>query len=133
MFISLKRIIKYGWKSFSKNIGLSIATVFILILTILLATSFFIVEKATQFVISDLQEKVDISVYFRDDCPEEEILGIKEEIECISEVKKVEYISQNQALETFKERHKEDRVLMESLEELGSNPFLASLTDLFSL
>jgi len=127
MLIVLKRIFHSGWKSFFQNIGLSIATVFVLVLIISLASSLFITKDITQFVISEFQEKVDISVYFKEDCPEENILVIKEKVETISEVKKVEYISKEEALESFQERHEEDKVLIDSLDELGTNPFLASL------
>lgn len=127
MLTVLKRIIIAGWKNFSQNIGLSIATVFILTLTVSLATSLFMIENAAHFLLSDLQEKVDVSVYFKEDCPEEDILAIKQDLESIPEVKKVEYISKDQALEDFKERHKEDTVIVASLEELGTNPFLATL------
>jgi len=127
MLIVLKRIFHSGWKSFFQNIGLSIATVFVLVLIISLASSLFITKDITQFVISEFQEKVDISVYFKENCPEENILVIKEKVETISEVKKVEYISKEEALESFQERHEEDKVLIDSLDELGTNPFLASL------
>lgn len=127
IIISLRRVFNTGWKSFSQNIGLSVATVFVLALIISLAGSLFIIKDATQFVISDLQEKVDISVYFKEDCLEENIFVIKEKVEAISEVKKVEYVSKEEALESFKERHQDDEVLMSSLDELGTNPFLASL------
>jgi len=42
-------------------------------------------------------------------------------------VASVEYISQEDALATFKERHKDDPVIIQSLEELGYNPLSASL------
>ncbi|MCK4520319.1 permease-like cell division protein FtsX [Candidatus Parcubacteria bacterium] len=127
IIISLKRIFNAGWKGFYKNIGLSIATVFILVLAVSLATSLFIIKDITKLVIADFQEKVDISVYFKEDCLEEDIFVIKEELEAFSEVKKVEYVSKEQALEAFKQRHQDDEVLMGSLEELGRNPFFASL------
>ncbi len=75
-----------------------------------------------------VQEKVEVSVYFKEDSPEEDILECSETISRIPEVKEVEYISQDEALEMFAERHREDPLLMESLEELGVNPFLASLS-----
>jgi len=42
-------------------------------------------------------------------------------------VANVEYISQDDALATFKERHKDDPVILQSLEELGYNPLSAAL------
>ena len=127
MFLSLRRIIRFGWTGFCRNSGLSLATVFILTLTISLATSLFLLQNVSQYLISDLQEKVDISVYFDKEYPEEKILEVKTQLETIEEVRSVEYISAENALENFIERHKDDTVLIESLQEVGSNPFFAAL------
>ncbi|MCK5044433.1 ABC transporter permease [Candidatus Parcubacteria bacterium] len=127
MFLSIRRIIRFGWTGFCRNSGLSIATIFILVLTISLATSLFLMQNISQHLIAELQEKVDISVYFNKECPEERVLKIKEQLETIPEVRRVEYISAEEALAAFVERHKDDLVLMESLQEVGVNPFFAAL------
>jgi len=127
MLISFKRIVKTGCRSFSRNIALSMAAVFIMVMVISLATLLFLLNPVSKILISDLQEKVDISVYFREEVLSEDILQVKSEISRIPEVKNVEYVSREQALEKFIERHRDDPVLMESLTEVGENPFLASL------
>lgn len=127
MFISLKRIFKSAWLSFSRDGGLIIANIFIIVLTISVITSLFIFKDVSKFVISGIQEKVDISVYFKYETPEKDILAVKEKTSEITEVKEVEYVSKADALEIFVERHKDNPVLMESLAEVGVNPFLASL------
>jgi len=127
MFSSFKRIIKTGWKGFSRNIGLSIATILIMVMVISLATLLFLLNPASKILISGLQEKVDISVYFREDALPVDIQEVESEISRIPEVKNIEYVSREQALEKFIEKHKDDPVLMESLTEVGYNPFLASL------
>jgi len=128
MFTSLKRIIRAGWRNFYRNGGSAISTCFILVLTISLVTFLFLSEQASQFLISTIREKADISVYFKENVSEEEIFGVKEELEKFSsEVKSIEYISKEKALERFTQRHKENPEIVESLEELGVNPLLASL------
>jgi len=126
MLISLKRIIRSGWLNFSRNKGLSLATIFIMVMTISLVTSLFLFRDISQFLISSLQEKVDISVYFKTATQEEDILQLREEIDKIPEVKNVEYVSRETALERFIQRYKDNQVIMESLAEVG-NPLLASL------
>ena len=128
MFTSFKRIIKAGWFAFSRNIGLSLATVFIMMMAISLITFLFLLNISAKILISSIQEKVDISVYFKEDVLPEDILQVKSEIAKIPEVKDVEYVSKEKALEKFIEKHRDDPVLMESLTEVGSNPFLASLS-----
>jgi len=122
-----KRVIKTGWKGFRRNIGLSLATILIMVIVISLATLLFLLNPVSKILIADIEKKVDISVYFKEDISSEYILEVESEISKIPEVKDVEYTSKDQALEKFIEKHQDDPVLMESLTELGSNPFLASL------
>jgi cell division transport system permease protein len=74
-----------------------------------------------------VQEKIDISVYFKPTAPEDQILSVKRSLEGLSQVKQVEYISRDKALEVFKERHKEDKVITQAVEQLNQNPLSASL------
>ena len=96
-------------------------------MTISVITSLYVVKDIGNTVMDDLQGKVDISVYFKYETPEENILSVKDQIEDISEVKAVAYVSKEKAFEVFSEDHKDDPVLMESLDEVGINPFLAAL------
>jgi cell division transport system permease protein len=124
----IKRIIKYGWKIFIRDWQIALTNVFILVMVILLISFLFLSREIGQILISFLKEKADISVYFKEEVPEEEILKFKEEILKIPEVKEVKYVSREEALKEFKERHKENPILMEALSEIGANPFLASLS-----
>lgn len=117
MFTSIKRVIKFGWEGFCRNKTLSFATIFIIIIAILLITSLFLFQGMSQFFISYLQEKIDISTSFKFDINEINILEVKDELLKMPEVKSVEYVSKEEALKNFKERHKNDEVIMRSLEE----------------
>lgn len=127
MSIILKRIIKNGWTNFKRQGGLTFATVSIMIMTISLVTFLYFSQSIVQYLILDLQDKVDISVFFKKDSLEENILGAKEEIRKVPEVKNVEYISREEALDRFTQKHKDNPLLMEALIEVGENPLLASL------
>jgi len=127
MFSSLKRIFKAGWLNFSRDGSLVVANIFILVIAISIITSFFLFKDVSQFIISSIEEKVDVSVYFKEEAPEEEIFVVKEQLSQIPEVKEVKYVSKEEALKSFTERHKDNPVLMGSLEEVGINPFLAAL------
>lgn len=127
MFTSFKRIFRYSWLNFLRNTGSSLANVFIVVITILLITFLFLFRGTTQSLISSLEEKVDISVYFKEDSPEDDILEAQSQISNILEVKNVEYVSRQETLERFIERHRDNPSIVESLKEVGENPFLASL------
>lgn len=126
IFGLLKRIMKAGWLNFHRNFGISVATCFIIAMTVFLIASLFLLRNATNILIEGLEKKVDISVYFKEVAPEEEILGLKEEIAKMPEVKEVEYVSRTQALERFVQRYQNNPVVMESLLEVG-NPLLPAL------
>ena len=127
MMESFKRIIKWGLKNFVRNGWLSTATVSIMVLTLLVITVLIMVNVIANAVLETLENKIDISVYFKLRTPEEEILKAKSQLEKLTEVEGIEYISQDQALIRFKEKHKDNPVLLQSLEELDANPLEASL------
>ena len=126
MLIAIKRIIKWGWKGFLHNKSASLATVFIIAIVVFLLSSLLVFHHFTQFVISDVLEKVDVSIYFKETAPAEDILELKNKMAKIPEIKSVEYISKEEALEKFSQRHKNNPVIMESVNEVG-NFCLASL------
>jgi len=127
MFTSFKRIIKWGLKNFVRNGWLSTATVSIMVLTLLVITVLIMVNVIANAVLISLENKIDISVYFKLKTPEEQILNVKSQLEELAEVENIKYVSQDQALVDFKEKHKDNPVLLQSLEELDANPLEASL------
>jgi len=127
MLTSFKRVIKSGWINFSRTPWLTTATIFIMIMAISLITTLYLFRGMSDFIIKDLQAKVDISVYFNKDISEKEILNAKDELSKLAEVKEVEYVSSDQALETFMERYKNNPLVLETLSEVGENPLSASL------
>jgi cell division transport system permease protein len=127
MVILLSRVIKYGIQNFWRNGLLSSATIVVMILALTVFSSLIIFGSAANTTISSLQEKIDISVYFKTSADEGQILALKGSLEELEEVRAVEYISRDQALEAFKEKHKDDPAVIQSLDELGDNPLSASL------
>lgn len=73
------------------------------------------------------QSKIDVTVYFISDAQENQILAIRKEIEAIPEVIEVDYISREQALSDFRDRHKDNAFIASALDEIGTNPLEASL------
>ncbi|MAF80338.1 hypothetical protein CL629_04665 [bacterium] len=127
MFVSLSRIIKYGVQSFLRNGWLSVSTISIMILTLMVFEGLIIFNFVGRQSIESIKEKVDISVYFKSNVPEDSILSVKRSLESLEEVKGVNYISREDALEEFKKRHADDETIVQTLDELDDNPLLASL------
>ncbi len=127
MLINLFRIIKYGFLAFRRNGWLSTATLSIIVLALLVFEGLMIFNVLTKTAVNLLEDKIDISIYFKIDAPEDDILNIQKSLGTLTEVKSVDYVSRDRALEVFKEKHKDDAAISQSLEELNANPLLASL------
>ncbi len=128
MLINFKRILTFAINDFNRNKGVSIAAIFVLTITILLVTGLFFFHGMTGYLTNQIKDKIDITAYFIDGTEENDILIIKDEIVKMSpNIKKVEYVSKDQALVFFNEKHKDNPVLTRALQEVGGNPFLPSL------
>lgn len=127
MFLTIGRTFKEAIKNFFRNGWLSIATVSILVLSLYVVSAFFVVTFTVNNILKDVQDKVNISVYFKPDVDEKTISDIKANLEGFGEVKSAEYISKDQALEDFKKNNADEPVIIQSLNEIGDNPLLASL------
>ncbi len=77
--------------------------------------------------LNELKDKVDVNVYFVTTATEQAILDMKKTIEALPEVVMVEYVSREEALARFKERHVNDDLTIQALEELDGNPLGAAL------
>jgi len=78
-------------------------------------------------LIAQIEDKIDISVYISPDSSQEDISAAKERLAEMPEVQNISIVSEEDALIEFQERHKNDPILLESLEVVGTNPFYASL------
>ena len=128
MLTNFKRILNFAVSDFSRNKGISVAAIFVLTVTILLLTGLFFFQGMAGFLVSQIKDKIDITAYFKDGTAEEDILNVKDQILTTApSITKIEYVSKDQALEFFNEKHKDNPVLAKALEEVGDNPFLPSL------
>ena len=126
-FISLYRIFKFGLQNFWRNFWLSIVTVFILVLTLFSISIVYTLNVVADNAITAIKEKVDIDLFFDPTIPEDKIFAVQAYLESQPDVKAVEYISKEQALENFKAEHQDDTAIQESLSELTENPLPATL------
>jgi len=125
-FLTIQRIIKAGWNNFWRNRWLSLATISVMFLAIFSASVLVLLNVIGQNILITLQNKVDVSVYIKQEVGEQEINKMRSDLMFLGEVKNVVYVSSEEALVKFKERHKENPTLMESVAELG-NPLLPAL------
>jgi cell division transport system permease protein len=127
MFTALFRILKLSFQDIGRNIWLSIVTITILILALFSINSLFTVQMISQNAIEAVKSKVDINLYLENNANEEEILELKSQLEKMPEVKEVRYVSQQEALSSFREQNEKNPEIIQALRELGKNPLSPSL------
>lgn len=126
MFKFIKKVLKGGWSNFRRQGFLSFATSLIIFIVVSLATSLYFFEQGVSFVSDKIRDKMDVSVYFKENVTRESILEIREKVIKMSEVKSAEYVSAEEAYERFEKNHQDDDYL-KSLWAIQVNPFSASL------
>jgi len=121
------RVLKFSAQDIARNIWLSAATITILVLTLFSINTMLTVRVISDNAISVIKDKVDFSLYLKNEAREDEVLALKNRIEGLGNVKSVEYISKQQALQKFRDKNQNNQQVIEALRELGKNPLSPSL------
>ena len=127
LWTTTKRVARYGFVGFIRNGFVSLAAVLIMTITLFVVAFLLISGSALNSVLNQLTEKVDVTVYFTTDASVENIEEMQNSLETLPQVAAVRYTSREQALADFRERHKNDQLTIQALDELGENPLGASL------
>ena len=127
MLIALKRILRAGFVGFWRNAFVSFTSIIVMVVALFVIASTLFNSYSLESALSDFQDRVDINLYFVVDAKPESIGALKTEIEALPEVASVELTTREQALAEFRERHKDDELILQGLEQLGENPLGASL------
>ncbi len=125
--LSFYRIIKFSLQDITRNIWLSMVTVIILTLALFSVNMLLVVKVIGTAAVGAVKDKIDISLYINPDSDEREVLALKAQIANISDVKNVEYISKDAALEAFKNKNSDNPEVLQALRELGKNPLTPTL------
>jgi cell division transport system permease protein len=123
-----RRIVIAGFRGFYRNRTVSLSSIFILTITLSIISSFYLSRAIFNYTLDQVREKVDVRVYFNTDATEQQVAEVKAKLLGLPQVKSVVYTSREDALADFKEKHAGDQLTLQALDELGNNPFGASLS-----
>ncbi len=123
----LKRVFASGAKDFLRGGAVSAATVLIMTVTLSIIGALIFLSALLSYTLGVIENKVDVSVYFVTTATEQQILAVKGELEQLPQVASVTYTSADDALAAFRQRHANDQLTLQALDELGGNPLDASL------
>lgn len=126
IWTNTKRVLKLGLVNFGRNGLVSVSSVLAMTITLFVIGTLYLGGNFLNSALVEVRDKMDISVSFKTDAPENEILALKKDLILLPEVKEVVYSSREDELLAFRERHKDNTTLIQALEEVD-NPFGARL------
>ncbi len=126
MLVNAKRIIKSGFINFWRGGVVSLASVVVLTAALFVIGGLYLGQAFLTASIEAIKEKVDISISFQPYATEVEVLAFKKQLELQPTVAQATYRSREDELMDFKERNKDNALILQSLEEVG-NPLGARL------
>lgn len=127
LWLSMKRVTRYGIAGFVRNAFISLAAILIMTITLFVAAGLMMSAAALDATLAQLTNKVDVTVYFTPNASLDQVTTIQNSLKALPEVASVKYVSREDAITEFRERHKNDQLTLQALDELGENPLGASL------
>jgi cell division transport system permease protein len=118
--------LKRAWQGFWRNALMSLAATATMALMLLLLAGFWIINTGLGSALEFTEQKVNVVVYLEDNALQPQVDDLTARIRAMPEVRTVQYVSREQALEQFRQRRaaqgQDDLTRF-----LDSNPFHASL------
>jgi cell division transport system permease protein len=124
--LTLFRICRTGLVNFTRSLSLAAPAMAVMVVTLTIIL-FSIVANATfNNTISQITDKINISVYLNDSVAQPQVDTLMSELQKLPNVKKVSYISKDQALAEYKAENAGNTQLLEAISETN-NPLPASV------
>lgn len=120
--------IKEVYTSFKRNIWMTLASIFTVVLSLFILGFFSIVILNLNKMADILESQVQISVYLKDDLSQEEIDETKETLSKIEGLQDIKFTTREEAMENFKERLGDQQFLLDALDDTNPLPDSFSLT-----
>ncbi len=125
--VTFWRILSYAWKNFARNVWVGLATIFVLVLSLLSVNVLVGVNALLERAVTTLEDKVDVTVYFKPETPEAVLQQAQFFMASLPQVGVANLLTRDQALEIFKAQHANDQKILDALSELDQNPLGPSL------
>ncbi|NTW61827.1 FtsX-like permease family protein [Candidatus Saccharibacteria bacterium] len=117
------RIIRYGFDSFIRNSWLSVAATAVMTITLLIIFSSFVMQNILNDTVGELRNKVDMSIYLRTDTTDKVGAELSAELNKLSTVRSVKFISAAEARAQIAQDNGDDPDVLSALNEAtNKNP-----------
>ena len=126
-WITFLRMCRYGVNNFSRNAWLTAAATAVMTVTLLIVFSTLVARNVLTDTVDDLKEKVDVSIYLKDDVTQKEAEGLENKLKDNDNVTTVNFISADEARTLYVDQNDVSEAQLETIAELPNNPFPAAL------
>jgi cell division transport system permease protein len=125
-FITLIRIIHTGTVNFIRNASLAIAAMAVMVVTLTIILFSLITNATFTNTIAQITNKIDISVYLKDQINDDQRVNLVEQLKSLPNVKSVTYLSKDQVLQRYMEQNADNPDLLNAI-NATSNPLPATV------
>jgi len=122
------RFFRLALQNFFRNFWLSLTSIIIILLMLFSLSLVYGFNTLGQQILSSFKNKMDLGVYLNQNIDLNQLSLLRSELENMNEVKEVYYLTPEESLENFKEKHVNDPLILKSLKELNENPLGGALT-----
>ena len=119
-WLTFVRMCRYGINNFSRNAWLTIAATAVMTITLLIVFVTLAARNVLTDSISSLGERVNMSIYLKNDTKPQDAERIRSDIARLPNVTRVAYISPEQARKEYAEEHKSDPEMLNALNEANN-------------
>lgn len=124
--ITLTRIVKTGLVNFVRNAWLAIAAMAVMTVTLTIVLFSLITNATFANTIAQITNKIDISVYLKDEISTSDRDKLLEGLKGLPNVKAVKYLSKEQALENYRKQNAGNEQLLSAISSTD-NPLPATI------
>lgn len=105
---------------------LAVSSIAIMVVTLTVVLGLFFSQAILDATLKTIESRVDVTIYLSETISEDTIFSMQKDLESMPEIRDVTYISKEEALALFRERHANDNLTLQALEEVELNPLSPS-------
>lgn len=121
-----QRIFKTGVLNFIRNAWLGMAAIAVMVITLTIILFSIIGNATLSKEINTITDRIDISVYLKDEVNDKQREQLIKQIKNLDNVKSVTYLSKQEALDVYRQQNKDNPDLLQAINQTD-NPLPASL------
>jgi cell division transport system permease protein len=125
-FITLGRIIHTGMVNFIRNASLAVAAMAVMVVTLTIILFSLVTNATFAHTIQQITDKIDISVYIKDDVSEADGKALVKQLETLPNVKSATYLSKEDVLKRYTQQNAGNTDLLSAINST-SNPLPATI------